>query len=65
MNELMNTSLITGLGKELELANEKIKQLEKALDYALQVLKNVDEIGGIDLEIIKIKQMIKGEADVE
>lgn len=38
----------------------KAERLQKAMDYALQVLENVIEIGGIDLEMIKIKQMIKG-----
>lgn len=40
---------------------DKAERLQKAVDYALQVLDNVSEIGGIDLEIIKIKQLIKGE----
>ena len=38
---------------------DKAERLQKAVDYALQVLDNVSEIGGIDLEITKIKQMIK------
>lgn len=38
---------------------DKAERLQKAVDYALQVLDNVSEIGGIDLEIIKIKQLIK------
>jgi hypothetical protein len=40
---------------------DKAERLQKAVDYALQVLDDVIEIGGIDLAIIKIKQMIKGE----
>lgn len=39
----------------------KAERLQKAVDYALQVLDHVSEIGGIDLEIAKIKQLIKGE----
>lgn len=39
---------------------DKVERLQKAVDYALHVLDNVSEIGGIDLEIIKIKQLIKG-----
>ena len=38
---------------------DKAERLQKAVDYALHVLDDVIEIGGIDLEIIKIKQMIK------
>lgn len=38
---------------------DKAERLHKAVDYALQVLDNVSEIGGIDLEMIKIKQLIK------
>lgn len=38
---------------------DKAERLQKAVDYALQVLDNVPEIGGIDLEIAKIKQLIK------
>ncbi|MEE1029804.1 MAG: hypothetical protein UIC65_02160 [Alphaproteobacteria bacterium] len=38
---------------------DKAERLQKAVDLALQVLDNVSEIGGIDLEIIKIKQLIK------
>ena len=38
---------------------DKAERLQKAVDYALQVLDNVSEIGGIDLEMIKIEQMIK------
>lgn len=40
---------------------DKAERLQKAVDYALQVLDDVIEIGGIDLAIMKIKQMIKGE----
>lgn len=39
---------------------DKAEQLQKAVDYALHVLDNVSEIGGIDLQIAKIKQLIKG-----
>jgi hypothetical protein len=38
---------------------DKAERLQKAVDYALQVLDDVVEIGGIDLAIMKIKQMIK------
>lgn len=38
---------------------EDKERLQKALDYALKVLDDVIEIGGIDLAIIKIKQLIK------
>ena len=38
---------------------DKAERLQKAVDYALQVLDDVIEIGGIDLAIMKIKQMIK------
>lgn len=38
---------------------DKAERLQKAVDYALQVLDNLTEIGGVDLQIIKIKQMIK------
>ena len=40
---------------------DKAERLQKAVDYALHVLDNVSEIGGIDLEMIKIKQLIKVE----
>lgn len=39
---------------------DKAERLQKAVDYALQVLDNLIEIGGIDMEMIKIEQMIKG-----
>lgn len=42
---------------------DKAERLQKAVDYALQVLDNLSEIGGIDLQIIKIKQLIKGETN--
>lgn len=38
---------------------DKAERLQKAVDYALQVLDNLTEIGGVDLQIIKIKQLIK------
>lgn len=38
---------------------DKAERLQKAVDYALQVLDNVSEIGGVDLEIEKIKRLIK------
>ena len=38
---------------------DKAERLQKAVDYALQVLDNLSEIGGVDLQIIKIKQLIK------
>ena len=40
---------------------DKAERLQKAVDLALQVLDNVSEIGGIDLEIAKIKQLTQGE----
>ncbi len=39
---------------------DKAERLEKALDYALHVLDNVSEIGGIDLQIAKIKKLTQG-----
>lgn len=44
---------------DLIAAADRAERLQKAVDYALQVLDNVSEIGGIDLEIAKIKQLIK------
>ena len=38
---------------------DKAERLQKAVDYALQVLDDLIEIGGIDLAIMKIKQMTK------
>ena len=38
---------------------DKAERLQKAVNYALQVLDNLSEIGGVDLQIIKIEQMIK------
>ena len=38
---------------------DKAERLQKAVDKALQVLDNVSEIGGIDLQIAKIKKLIK------
>lgn len=38
---------------------DKAERLQKAVDYALHVLDNVSEIGGIDLQIAKIKKLIK------
>lgn len=46
---------------ELLAQADKAERLQKAVDYALQVLDDVIEIGGIDLAIMKIKQLIKGE----
>ena len=46
---------------ELIAQADKEERLQKAVDYALQVLDDVIEIGGIDLAIMKIKQMINGE----
>ena len=45
--------------KDIIAQADKAERLQKAVDYALQVLDNVSEIGGIDLEIAKIKQLIK------
>lgn len=42
-----------------QVALDRAERLQKAVDYALQVLDDVIEIGGIDLAIIKIKQMIE------
>lgn len=44
---------------ELLAQADKAERLQKAVDYALQVLDNLTEIGGVDLQIIKIKQLIK------
>lgn len=44
---------------ELLAQADKAERLQKAVDYALHVLDNVSEIGGIDLEMIKIEQLIK------
>ena len=38
---------------------DKAERLQKAVDVALQVLDNLTEIGGVDLQIIKIKKLIK------
>jgi hypothetical protein len=46
---------------ELLAQADKAERLQKAVDYALKVLDDVIEIGGIDLAIMKIKQMIKAE----
>jgi hypothetical protein len=77
MNELMNTSLITVLGEQLELANEKIERLQKAVDKAIWILEESKKVQRPDfklgftyclfpqphLDIIldEIKQLIKGE----
>ena len=39
---------------------DKAERLQEAVDKALQVLDNVSEIGDIDLQIAKIKKLIKG-----
>ena len=39
---------------------DKAERLQKAVDYALHVLDNVSEIGGIDLQIAKIKKLTQG-----
>ena len=44
---------------ELLAQADKAERLQKAVDYALHVLDNVSEIGGIDLQIAKIKKLIK------
>lgn len=49
-----------GYFDELLAQANKAERLQKAVDYALQVLDNLTEIGGVDLQIIKIKQLIKG-----
>ena len=33
------------------------KKAQDALDYAISVLANLTDIGGVDMEIIKIKEM--------
>lgn len=48
-----------GYVKEIIAQADKAERLQKAVDYALQVLDNLSEIGGIDLQIIKIKQITK------
>lgn len=70
MSELVNTSLITGLGKELELANEKLKRLQKAVDMAVDVLKDITfckQFGEVtdvrkyaDSKLEEITNLIKG-----
>ncbi len=45
---------------ELIAQADKAKRLQKAVDYALHVLDNVSEIGGIDLQIAKIKKLTQG-----
>lgn len=39
---------------------DKAERLQKAVNKALHVLDNLSEIGGIDLQIAKIKKLIKG-----
>lgn len=34
------------------------KKAQDALNYAISVLDNLTEIGGVDMEIIKIKKMV-------
>ena len=46
---------------DIMLQADKAERLQKAVDYALHVLDGVIEIGGIDMEMMKIEQMIKGE----
>ena len=46
--------------KDLIAQADKAKRLQKAVDYALHVLDNVLEIGGIDLQIAKIKKLTQG-----
>lgn len=48
-----------GWAKFAEQKDEQIQRLQKAVDYALQVLDDVIEIGGIDMEMIKIERMKK------
>lgn len=36
---------------------ERLTEHQKALEYAIGVLDNLTEIGGVDMEIIKIKEM--------
>lgn len=42
---------------EIETLQEKLSQAQNALNYAIDVLDNLTEIGGVDMEIIKIKEM--------
>lgn len=46
---------------DLIAAADRAERLQSAVDYALEVLGNVEEIGGLDLEIMKIKQLTKGQ----
>lgn len=54
-NELERWAYVTDIIAQAD----KAERLQKAVDYALQVLDNLTEIGGVDLQIIKIKQLIK------
>ena len=42
---------------KIETLQEKLSQAQDALNYAIGVLDNLTEIGGLDMEIIKIKEM--------
>ena len=42
---------------KIEMLQEKLSQTRDVLDYAIGVLDNLTEIGGVDMEIIKIKEM--------
>lgn len=42
---------------KIEMLQEKLSQVRDVLDYAIGVLDNLTDIGGVDMQIIKIKEM--------
>ena len=58
LNELLQPKRWAYLSDIIDQA-DKAERLQKAVDKALHVLDNVSEIGGIDLQIAKIKKLIK------
>ena len=59
LNELLHPKRWAYIDELLAQAG-KAERLQKAVDYALHVLDNVSEIGGIDLQIAKIKKLTQG-----
>ena len=59
LNELLHPKRWAYLSDIIAQA-DKAKRLQTAVDYALHVLDNVSEIGGIDLQIAKIKKLTQG-----
>ena len=43
--------------KEIETLHKQLQKVRDALNYTIGVLDNLTEIGGVDMEIIKIKKM--------